>query len=166
MWTFKSLPLPPSANGLHDATHRTVWRKDKAGRAYQTKAYGKKNSKEYQAFLDHCELLARHVQIHNPQTIKDIQSKILKGYMLHVDFYFVVHKPRILTKDGFAMSFDVDNRLKPMLDGFKRIIQTDDKHFFKCTEEKISTDTKESECTIAILKIMHPRNLNQLLTSL
>lgn len=165
MFTFKSLPLPPSANEIHDATHRTVWRKDKAGKAYQVKAYGKTNSKPYKSFLEHCELIGRQLKVTNPGCFNEIHDAISKQYVLDVTFYFCIHHNRVFTQKGLPQSFDTDNRLKPMLDGFKRLIDIDDKYAFRIQIEKIATPLNEKEQTIAILKLTKPRTFKDISSS-
>lgn len=78
-------------------------------------------------------------------------------FALRVDCYFVFHVERILTVNNLPEGIDADNRLKPCWDAIKMILSIDDRHFFAGQCEKLTTLTKESECSIIKISQMTPR---------
>lgn len=80
-----------------------------------------------------------------------------KVFALRVDCFFVFHVERLLTVNNLPEGIDADNRLKPCWDAVKMILSIDDRHFFAGQCEKLTTLTKESECSIIKISQMTPR---------
>lgn len=79
-----------------------------------------------------------------------------KTFALKVDAFFVFHVERLLQNDA-------NNRLKPALDGLVEVLEIDDKHFYSGLCEKVSTDSKEKECTILRISQMTPRSREEIM---
>lgn len=85
-----------------------------------------------------------------------------QSFALRVDCYFVFHVERIFTVNGKLERLDADNRLKPARDAIATLLDLDDKYFFAGLCEKVTTRSKESECTLIRIEQMIPRTLEQI----
>lgn len=116
----------------------------------------------HREFMDRCHIWK--IQNNSAvQTMRDhLREAILKSnqdglrFALKVDAFFVFHVERLLANDA-------NNRLKPALDGLVEILGIDDKHFYSGLCEKVSTDSKDKECTILRISQMVPRTHKDIL---
>jgi len=81
---------------------------------------------------------------------------------LRVDCFFAFEDSRLWTVNGLPQRLDADNRLKPCRDALAELLGIDDKYFFSGFFEKVSTTSKEHECTFLRISQMTPRTLQDL----
>lgn len=146
-----NFPLPPSVNQLYQPFR---------GRMVKTK--------HHRQYIDLCILWGRS----NQKAVTDISMKLrhmkLEAEMQKVRFCLEVHcmfafeQSRLFTVNNKNEQLDADNRLKPCLDGLKEVLGIDDKIYFRASSEKVTTYSKESECTIIKIAQMRPRTLAEL----
>jgi Holliday junction resolvase RusA-like endonuclease len=79
-----------------------------------------------------------------------------------VDNYFALEDSRLWTVNNLPQQIDADNRLKPCRDALSTLLGIDDKHFFSGYFEKVSTNSKELECSAIRISLMTPRSLQDL----
>ncbi len=79
-----------------------------------------------------------------------------------VDHYFAFEESRIWTVNNLPERIDADNRVKPCRDAIADMLGIDDKYFFSGFFEKVSTNSKDSECTAIRISQMVPRTLQDL----
>lgn len=158
-------PLPPSVNEyLMPVAGR--WTTDKKGRSYRKGRWVKTDL--HRKYVDACWIWARTNRI----AFDTVQSKILdmkkdcefrgKPFALRVDCWFVFHVERVFTEAGLPHRIDSDNRLKPCRDALAEILGIDDKYFFAGHCEKVTTRSKELECSIIRVVQMTPRTLEEI----
>lgn len=150
IWLVK-FPLPPSENTrLFAVRSRMV------------------KSKVHRQYTDLCHLWANH----NQKAFDDIRNQLLdkmmechqagRHFALRVDCYFVFEHSRIYTQANALEKLDADNRIKAALDGLSSILGIDDRHFFASSCEKLTTHSKDLECSVLKISQMSPRTLEDL----
>lgn len=164
----KNFPLPPSQNTANIPIVGKMAISKKTGKKYYKARVIK--SKEHDHFYQMCRIWA----IQNKTAMTQIKEYLkryqeeceAKGetFALKIDFYFVFHVERVLTLKNQAQELDTDNRLKPCSDGLKMVLGLDDRYYFTEHCEKVTTTTKDLECTIIKISKMRPRNLQQILS--
>lgn len=164
IWLDK-FPLPPSVNEyLMPVAGK--WVIGKRGQRYQQGRWVKTDV--HRKYMDDCYLYKASNQraFENlKQHLDSMRYKMAKdglSFCLKVDCYFVFHVERIFTKAGEIKELDADNRLKPCRDALSKLLEIDDRHFFDGVCEKVTTRTKESECTIIRISPMVPRTLEEI----
>lgn len=158
-------PLPPSVNEyLMPVAGK--WVINKRGKRYQQGRWVKTDI--HRAFMDQCYLW-RSQHITSFHKIQQAIHKAKKNtedmgqrFALKVDCYFVFHVERIYTVNNKVERLDADNRLKPCRDALANILELDDKYFFAGSCEKVTTRSKESECSMIRMDQMIPRTMEQI----
>lgn len=157
-------PLPPSQN---DALMAVVGRQstNKKGKKYYKGRMVK--TAHHRKYIEQCLLWSRQ----NQESLNKVISCLLKHkkeiessgrvFALRVDAYFVFHVERIITEHNKSHALDVDNRLKPCLDGLKKVLGIDDKYFYASNCEKVVTPLKEEECTMIRIELTKVKTLDQ-----
>lgn len=125
-------------------------------------------SKVHVRYLELCHLWARQ----NQKGFDEIRNQLLdrmlechqsgRHFSIRVDCYFIFEHDRIFTDKNVLQKLDADNRIKACLDGLSSILGIDDRHFFASSCEKLTTHSKESECSILKMTQMSPRTLEDL----
>lgn len=146
-----NFPMPPSANEhLFAVKGRLV------------------KSQKHRDFKRVCELW----YLQNRRSIDPIRSKLMEmknaarargsDLALKVDAYIAVDRSRVFTGTGKCEQIDANNFLKPLLDGLVVVIGIDDKHFFAGNCEKVTTSSKELECSVVRITPTRPRTLEEI----
>lgn len=87
---------------------------------------------------------------------------ISKGNLLKVEMFVAFENGRVWTKDGQPQQIDADNRIKPMQDGLSKMLSIDDRWFFCASIEKVTCDSKESECISIRITPQKARTLQEI----
>ncbi|CAB4149777.1 Crossover junction endodeoxyribonuclease, RusA-like [uncultured Caudovirales phage] len=164
-----NFPLPPSVNEyLMPVAGR--WSIDKKGKSYRKGHFVK--TKLHSDYLDRC----KRWRMQHKTAWEKIQYELIhmqdlarlgrQPFALRVDCFFAFEHSRLWTQTGEVQSIDSDNRLKPCRDALAKLLGIDDKYFFSGFFEKVSTRSKELECSILRISQMTPRTLDDLKTQI
>lgn len=164
-----NFPLPPTVNEyLMPVAGR--WAVSKKGKRYQKGGFVK--TKLHSDYLKRCyEWRALHntgwqrIQEDLHARLESARRNGLR-FALRVDTYFAFEESRLWTVNNLAQQIDADNRLKPCRDALSKLLGIDDKHFFGGFFEKITTHSKEYECSTLRITLMTPRTLEDLKTEI
>lgn len=161
---FTKIPLPPSVN---------KWLIPAGGLDRRTGKYWPvrlAKSKEHKAYVDDIILWSRQ---HPRDRFDDAKQKLFLEYKrlealqghasFRVDCYFALQKNRIFSANNRVESLDVDNMVKPLLDGMTKVIEIDDRFHFAVYSEKVTVYSKESECVLVNITSHKPRTLTEVL---
>lgn len=144
------MPLPPSVN---EYLMPVMPRGGRKPRLVKTQIH--------RAYMDQCILYKRqHQTVIDRMTdklnyMKSQADREKQPFALRVDAYFVFHVERIKANDA-------NNRLKPALDGLVQVLSIDDRFYYAGNCEKVSTQSKDSECALIRISPMIPRTHQQL----
>lgn len=132
---FQYLPIPPSVN----AAYKPI-----------TDFHGKRkviSSKELKAFKVECR---KWHMMHQKECIN--ANLLLKGAdHIRIAVYVCLHDSTIYTKKREVRCYDVQNRLKNILDAVADMIGKDDKHFTSVHIQKVLIpDDVEEHCVVRI----------------
>lgn len=134
----KGFPLPPSENILYRNVPRV----------------GRVATKELKQYREECKIW----EYQNKAAAETFKNMCFKHWsntsMFQFDYFFIMKKERIFTKDGRPKRLDVANRIKAMQDSLCNILGLDDKHIFSSYIEKL---VGEKECVHIEIK---PHSLN------
>lgn len=160
-----NFPLPPSVNEYLMPVAGN-WAVNKNGKQYRKGRWVKtKVHTDYVNRCHHWRLINRagFDQARDLITKEVDDARMLKLPIAYrVDCYFAFEYGRIWTKDNQPQEIDSDNRLKPCRDALAKILGIDDKYFFSGFFEKVTTNSKDSECTILKISRAEPRTLEQI----
>ena len=139
MILFNDLPLPPSVNHCYAGFH---------GRRFRSKAL--------KSFLRSAEAwkLTHMGQVLFAERL--MRGWLAKGFQIRVDCWFCFEHSRIYTMKGEVKALDAHNYIKPLHDALAEMLRIDDKHFFAGNAEKVTTKSKDEECSIVKLTPMSP----------
>lgn len=160
-----NFPLPPSVNDYLMPV-AGGWSVNKKGRKYQKGRWVK--TEPHKLYMQRChewKLLNGEAWY---KIRAELKAQVLKARQerrrvaFQVDTYFAFHDERIWTVNNIPERLDADNRLKPCRDALADILEIDDKYFFSGFFEKVSTKTKEEECTYMRITPMIPRTLESI----
>lgn len=143
-------PLPPSVNEyLMVIRGRLV--KSPVHREYTGKwqMWALRNRATFEPIKAHLHDIVKRMEV------------LKRPVAFQVDCFFAFEHSRIFTLNGKIQQLDANNRLKPALDGLVSVLDIDDKYFFAGNCEKISTPTKDSECSMMRIVPMKPRTLQE-----
>lgn len=121
-------------------------------------------SKTHKAFENACKVW----QTMNSRAVMAMRNELLKykseiekkggRFALRIECFFAFSEEQMWSA-GFAP--DADNRLKPCLDALKKILELDDVLYFATLSEKVTTTTKDQECSVIRISPMTHRTLDQ-----
>lgn len=158
-------PLPPSVNSSLIPVVGKVGRDKNQKPIYRARMI---ESKEHRTFLKECKQWGfrnRNGLAAITQEIRAYKEHCEKSgvvFALKVDCYFVFHVERLITVNKKSEQIDADNRLKACWDGVSDILGIDDKAFYAGHCEKVTTLSKELECSMIKISPMHPRTYEQI----
>ena len=165
MWLI-NFPLPPSVNEYLMPV-AGAWAVNKGGKHYRKGRWVK--TKIHSQYVDLCWLWRRQNGVAFDKAMDVIKAEVEEARVLkrqiayRVDCYFAFEHSRIWTLANQPQEIDSDNRLKPCRDALAKIMGIDDKYFFSGFFEKVTTNSKDSECTILKISRAEPRTLDQIL---
>lgn len=159
-----NFPLPPSVN------------------EYLIPVIGKRSSKNGKTYLkgrlvkskihSNYQELCQYWALQNRKFVSDASNALLiqkrtreinkQPFALKIDCFFVFHSERIFTVNNKCEQIDTNNRIKPVLDALVKVIGIDDKHYFGGNCEKVTTNSKEFECSLIRISMMEPRTLDDI----
>lgn len=160
-----NFPLPPSVNEYLMPVSGGLAR-NKKGKLYEKGRWVK--TEPHRVYVKKCNEWA---VLHNTAwvQIKDqIQGEVRaaraanKKFGFRVDAFFAFENSRLWTQENTPQRLDADNRLKPCRDALADLLGIDDKYFFSGSCEKVSTPSKDQECTFLRISPMTPRTLQDL----
>lgn len=160
-----NFPLPPSVNEyLMPVAGPTA--RNKKGKLYTTGRWVK--TEPHKAYMRRChEWRALH-NAHWWKIQDELQGMVRAAraakvrLAFQVDTYFAFEESRLWTVNGLPQRLDADNRLKPCRDALAELLGIDDKYFFSGFFEKVSTTSKDHECTFLRISQTQPRTLQDL----
>lgn len=131
----EKFPVPPSSNKLY-SSFRGRLIKSKDGRDYDNKVqtFVLLNKRKIESFKKHVNLLLE------------------RGPYLSITTVFVMHKSKVLTKQGRLKKIDVSNRLKALHDAFARAMGIDDCVFVHPIARLATCDDERNEQVIFSLE--------------
>lgn len=135
-------------------------------KAYPTIGGRRVRSGDYKKFLVYA---ARWKGLHMGQLLdieEQLRSWMREGYQLRVDSWFCFLHERLYTKKNEVKALDSHNFTKSLHDALAELLNIDDRHFFAGLAEKVSTSTKEEECTILRITPHLPQTKDSILLSL
>lgn len=84
-----------------------------------------------------------------------------KTFALKVEYFFFMHRSKLLTVNAKPEQLDVDNRIKPCQDNLMQILNLDDKHIFSVTAEKVCILDSDKERVMISISEFTPRSGTQ-----
>lgn len=161
-----NFPLPPSVNEYLMPVPGRVKVNQRTGKLYKSGAFVK--TELHRKYMDTCH---QWRALHN-KSFGEIQDHLLglvhkaradkRRVAFRVDHYFALEDSRLWTVNNLPERLDADNRLKPCRDALSTLLGIDDKYFFSGYFEKVSTNSKELECSAIRISLMTPRTLQDL----
>jgi len=121
-------------------------------------------SRTHKSFENACRVWhamnSRAVMVMRNELLKlkaDVEGKGGR-FALRIECFFAFTEEQMFT-EGWQP--DADNRLKPCADALKKILELDDVYFFATLSEKVTTTTKENECSVIRISPMTHRTLDE-----
>lgn len=161
-----NFPLPPSVNEYLMPVPG-AWAVNKKGKTYRKGRFVK--TEIHTNYVKRCWewRYINRAAFDNAQAelVRQFQEAKLnkQKFALRVDCYFAFEHSRIWTVNNLAEQIDSDNRLKPCRDALSKLLGIDDKYFFSGFFEKVSTNSKELECSILRISLATPRTMDDVL---
>lgn len=92
------------------------------------------------------------IQIYGLKFFRQIEAikKAFQDKTLCVDYYFIFHKSRVLTKKDTMKRLDVANRVKIIQDCVSKLVEIDDCYFVSGKIEKLWCDDAKDEQVIVV----------------
>lgn len=106
----------------------------------------------------------------NMRSVLDAEREISdwnrRGLQLCVDRWFCFEESRVYSQTSTVKALDATNFVKPLDDVLADLLLIDDRHFFAGIAEKVTTKSKEEECTIIEITPHLPQSKDSILLSL
>lgn len=144
-------PLPPSVNSALMPVMSKI-KYNKKGKPYATGRMVK--TYEHLGYTSACISWSMGYKNHLAKYKYELltqrrKSEALKEpFALKVEYFFFMHRSKIITLAGKPEENDVDNRIKPCQDNLFKILNIDDSHVFPVYAEKVSIPDNEKERVI------------------
>lgn len=161
-----NFPVPPSVNEYLVPVASNKYALDRRGKPYQKAHFVK--SDIHRQYLQRCYEWRAYHNVSFGKIQAQLHAALMrsraerKPFALRVDHYFAFEYDRIWTVNNIAQQLDVDNRLKPCRDALAELLGIDDKYFFSGYFEKLTTRSKELECSIIRISQATPRTLAEI----
>lgn len=146
--TIKNFPFPPSDNEIKKPIVR-------ARLGSFRKIITFVDSEKYRKYKTQLEIYRVQENIKFKE-LQELLNKLLEedsNLKLSIEIYLNVHNETLYSKKKTLKKWDASNRIKALLDGFAKITNLDDKHYFKVQIEKRVTDNPFENCEFVIYKL-------------
>ncbi len=154
------MPIPPSVNAsLIPRPVRKLSQKN--GKAYW--GAGQRLSPQSIEFKKAVSAYGKVNRFALDRIASNLKKLVEQGWVLRVDVFIAFEESRVFSSPNRKiLQLDGNNRIKPLLDGVASLLGIDDSVFFRGDCEKVTTASKESECTLVRIQPVRPRTLQQI----
>jgi len=147
------MPLPPSVNNMYS----TIYQRGRPIRIPSVELKKFNQDLDRWAF-GRTDDLARAMRF--------FRECAAVGLKFKIDRFFFFEYKRIFSQEGNVKIMDASNRVKALDDGVAKVIDIDDKLFFRGSEEKAICDQGMAESCAVMISVIRERRSSEVLSQI